>query len=82
MNLWTMLLALFGFCPHESRYREQRDGVLHFVCDRCGHGVPAIERTKAERKKMSRAFVTPVASKAQRVAGPVVQIATRKRRAK
>jgi hypothetical protein len=82
MGLWTMLLALFGFCPHESRYREQRDGVLHFVCDRCGHGVPAIERTKAERKKMSRTFAPPTPTKAQRQDGPVVQITTRKRRAK
>jgi hypothetical protein len=44
MGLWTMLLALFGFCAHESRYREQRAGVLHLVCERCGNAVPAIAR--------------------------------------
>jgi hypothetical protein len=46
MGLWTMLLALLGVCPHEARYRERdsKSQVLHLVCDRCGHRVPAISR--------------------------------------
>lgn len=41
-------------CQHEDRRREIRDGVLHFVCNGCGHAAPAITRTKAEQQKAKR----------------------------
>jgi hypothetical protein len=47
-------------CAHPHRVRERVDlpgapGVLHFVCDHCGHRVPAVDRTTVEHLKALRA---------------------------
>ena len=48
------LVRLFAGCPHDSTYRERRDlhgiNVMHFVCNDCGHAVPAVDRTADEHK--------------------------------
>lgn len=48
------LLARLGRCPHRHAYREIRSGVLMLVCDTCGHAVPAVTWTKAEKAKRVR----------------------------
>jgi len=46
-------------CRHEHTIRERRPlhgvDVLHFVCDACGHAVPAIERTAEEHRHIVEA---------------------------
>jgi hypothetical protein len=41
-----VLLVCVGVCPHADRYRarDEKTGVLMFVCERCGDAVPAITR--------------------------------------
>lgn len=41
-------------CAHRATYRESRGGVLHLVCPRCDHAVPAVTWTKAEKAKRQR----------------------------
>jgi predicted site-specific integrase-resolvase len=47
----ALLHRLFG-CRHRQMHRERRTrfgcGVLHYVCDDCGHAVPIVQRTEAE----------------------------------
>ena len=55
----TYLVRLFGGCTHESTYRERRllhdAEVMHFVCNDCGHAVPAVDRTADEHRMMLQA---------------------------
>jgi hypothetical protein len=48
----TYLVRLFAGCQHDSTYRERRllhgAQVMHFVCNDCGHTVPAVDRTEQE----------------------------------
>jgi hypothetical protein len=57
MSLFQSLLRIFpSVCRHRHTYRERRKlhGVLvmHFVCENCGHAVPAMERTAKEHREV------------------------------
>lgn len=55
-----MIAALLNFlglrCTHQHTYRERRElhkvMVLHWVCDDCGHAVPAVARTAKEHERI------------------------------
>ena len=56
MNLLQTLARLLpGTCTHPYTYRERRKlhgaQVMHFVCERCGHATPAVERTAREHRR-------------------------------
>jgi hypothetical protein len=55
MSLRLGFLHLFGVCRHPQTYRERRElhgvPVLHFVCEDCGHAVPAMQRTPEEHQR-------------------------------
>ena len=59
MNLRLGLLQFLGVCRHPQTYRERRElhgvQVLHFVCDDCGHAVPAMDRTAEEHLRTVQA---------------------------
>lgn len=77
-GLLRVCLSLLGVCPHDGRYRELRGGVLHLVCDHCGDAVPAIARSRRERREMAKRFRAPVAARAQRVDTTVVAMPKRR----
>ncbi len=58
-TLSRFLQFCLGGCRHENTIRERRPlhgvEVLHFVCDTCGHAVPAIERTAEEHRHIVEA---------------------------
>ena len=51
----TILQWLPSTCSHSHTYRERRKlhgvQVMHFVCERCGHATPAVERTAREHRR-------------------------------
>lgn len=55
----TFLVRLFSGCSHDSTYRERRTlhgaEVMHFVCNDCGHAVPAVQRSAEEHRQMLEA---------------------------
>ena len=59
MTMLTYLVRLFAGCPHDSTYRERRllhdAQVMHFVCNDCGHAVPAVDRTEEEHRMVLQA---------------------------
>jgi len=52
MRILTYIARALTGCQHPSTYRERRllhgAPVMHFVCEACGHAVPAIDRTAGE----------------------------------
>ena len=58
----TLLLRVLRFClggcRHRNLYRERRRlhgaQVLHWVCEDCGHAVPAVPRTAREHRHAVR----------------------------
>ena len=52
---WTLMRYLPSTCSHTYTYRERRKlhgvQVMHFVCERCGHAAPAVERTAREHRR-------------------------------
>jgi len=56
MGFLHTFLTSMGVCAHPQTYRERRDldgvGVLHFVCEDCGHAVPAVQRTAEEHRRV------------------------------
>ncbi len=80
----SLLLRVFHFClggcPHRHTFRERRAlhgiQVLHWVCEECGHAVPAMDRTEQEHLRVvNDGAIKP--AKVQRIAGDVVDIGTR-----
>jgi|RhiMetStandDraft_4_1073278.scaffolds.fasta_scaffold274617_2 hypothetical protein len=67
MNVFLRLVHLcMGGCRHPHTYRERRTlhgaEVLHFVCEDCGHAVPAIDRTAEEhRHAVAEGAIRPIA---------------------
>ena len=58
MNVIMRFLSFFvGGCRHAHLYRERRELygtlVLHWVCEDCGHAVPAIRRTPSEHQRVA-----------------------------
>jgi hypothetical protein len=53
VTLLRFFLRCLGTCSHPFRYRERERGVLMLTCEDCGDSVPAIARTKAERKRLT-----------------------------
>lgn len=56
MSLFQVFLKILPFtCRHTHTYRERRKlhgvMVMHFVCEACGHAVPAVERTAREHRE-------------------------------
>ena len=51
----TILQWLPSTCSHSHTYRERRKlhgvSVMHFVCERCGHARPAVDRTAREHRR-------------------------------
>lgn len=43
-RLMSRLLCLIN--QHEHVYRERRNGIQHYVCERCGYAVPVVWRTE------------------------------------
>jgi hypothetical protein len=58
MKMLTLLARTLTGCSHDATYRERRllhgVQVMHFVCEDCGHAVPAIGRTAGEHADMVR----------------------------
>jgi len=82
MNLLFRLLHVcFGGCRHRNTYRERRKlhgaQVLHWVCEDCGHAVPAVRRTAREHREVVKAGAIKPA-KARRVSAEVVAIQARR----
>jgi hypothetical protein len=54
--LQTLARLLPGTCQHPYTYRERRKlhgaQVMHFVCERCGHATPAVQRTAREHRRV------------------------------
>jgi hypothetical protein len=54
--LFRFLQFCFGGCSHRHTYRERRTlhgvQVLHWICDDCGHAVPAVERSAPEHQRV------------------------------
>ena len=52
----TLLRFVPNACSHAHTYRERRKlhgaQVMHFVCERCGHAAPAVERTAREHRRV------------------------------
>jgi hypothetical protein len=76
MKFLTTIVRLVAGCTHASTYRERRTlhglDVLHFVCEDCGHAVPALDRTKEEHEQAIRAgAVVPAHARPQPVRGIV-----------
>ncbi len=59
MSFLLAFVHSLGFCSHRQTYRERRElngvSVLHFVCEDCGHAVPAVPRTEAEHRRVVEA---------------------------
>jgi hypothetical protein len=82
MNMVFRLLHLcLGGCPHRNTYRERRSlhgvQILHWVCEDCGHAVPAVDRTAREHREVVRAGAIKPA-KVQRIPAEVVAIQSRR----
>ena len=60
---------IFGrlFCKlgeHANTYLERRDGIMHYVCSRCGEAVHVVSRTPDEHlEALALAKVTPLQAK-------------------
>ena len=52
----TLLRFVPSACSHAHTYRERRKlhgaQVMHFVCERCGHATPAVNRTAREHRRV------------------------------
>lgn len=58
-------------CQHEHTYRERRDvgnvkGVMHLVCERCGHAQPVVNRTNREHKHVVKSTAAITKRQARR----------------
>lgn len=80
MNMLSRLLHLFG-CPHRNTIRERRSlhgvQILHWVCEDCGHAVPAVDRTAREHREVVRVGAIKPA-KVHRYPAEVVAIQSRR----
>ena len=80
--LIRLLHVCLGGCRHQHSYRERRElygvQILHFVCEDCGHAVPALARTAEEHQQIVKAgALRPV--KARRFPVEVLALSTRRR---
>jgi hypothetical protein len=70
-------------CSHTHTYRERRKlhgvQVMHFVCERCGHATPAVERSAREHRRVVKVGDRPTA-RVVRQPGHVVTMEPRERR--
>jgi hypothetical protein len=85
MTLFQKLLHILpNTCSHTHTYRERRKlhGVLvmHFVCERCGHATPAVERTAREHRRVVKVGDRPTARVVRPSSGQVVSMEARPRR--
>jgi hypothetical protein len=85
MPLFPSLYRFFpSLCAHEHTYRERRPlhgvEVMHFVCDRCGHATPAVERTADEHREVVKIGDHRSARLVRPQPGQVVALETRQRR--
>ena len=82
MSLRLGLLQFLGVCLHPQTYRERRElhglQVLHFVCEDCGHAVPAMQRTAEEHLRTVQAGAIRPAE-VRRLPAGVVSLGKRRR---
>lgn len=66
MRAFLLDLLSVVWCFHDSRYQERRDGIMHYVCDRCGDAT-TMPRTEEEHRAMIQVgrVVTSKARKAK-----------------
>ena len=80
----TILQWLPSTCSHRHTYRERRKlhgvQVMHFVCERCGHATPAVERTAREHRRAVQLGDRATARVVKPQHGQVVEMDTRQRR--
>ncbi len=80
----TILQWLPSTCSHRHTYRERRKlhgvQVMHFVCERCGHATPAVERTAREHRRAVKVGDQATARVVKPQHGHVVEMDTRQRR--
>ena len=84
MSLFQTFLRIFpSTCRHRHTYRERRKlhgvMVMHFVCENCGHAVPAMERTAREHREVVKVG-DQANTRIVREPGQVVEMNTRPRR--
>jgi hypothetical protein len=84
MSLLQLFLRLFpSTCRHAHTYRERRKlhgvMVMHFVCENCGHAVPAIDRTAKEHREVVK-IGDHTNTRVVREPGQVVALNARSRR--
>ena len=79
----TLLRLLPSTCSHSHTYRERRRlhgvMVMHFVCERCGHATPAVERTAREHRRAVKVGDQPTARIVRPQVGHVVAMETRRK---
>ncbi len=85
MKLFNRILQwLPSICSHSHTYRERRKlhgvQVMHFVCERCGHATPAVERTAREHRHAVKLGDKATARIVRPQHGSVVVMDTRQRR--
>jgi hypothetical protein len=85
MKLLNSILRLLpSTCSHSHTYRERRQlhgvQVMHFVCERCGHATPAVERTAKEHRRAVKLCDQPTARLVRPQHGQVVAMDARQRR--
>ena len=80
----TILQWLPSTCFHSHTYRERRKlhgvDVMHFVCERCGHATPVVERTARDHRRVVKVGDQPTARLVRPQHGQVVEMETRQRR--
>ena len=80
----TILQFLPSTCFHSHTYRERRKlhgvMVMHFVCERCGHATPAVERTAREHRRVVKIGDQPTSRVVRPQLGQVVAMDARQRR--
>ena len=64
MSILNGLFRVFSsVCSHPHTYRERRKLhgalVIHLVCERCGHAVPALQRTAREYRRATQVAERP-----------------------
>jgi hypothetical protein len=83
--LFRVLQVCFGGCSHRHTYRERRKlhgiQVLHWVCEDCGHAVPAVQRTAREHRHAVKTGAIRTAT-VHRIGADVVAIDGRPSRAR
>ena len=84
MKIFSTILSLLPTtCSHSHSYRERRKlhgvMVMHFVCERCGHATPAVERTAREHRRAVKVGDQPTARVVRPQAGQVVAMDARRK---